>query len=565
MTFKSATSGSRRALALSAPALTVCFVTGFLIFRLIFHRRDARSKRLKVSSARPSTRTRGRGRLAAACARTRRDLYERSPAIYWTDFLLSIAGAWGLAAVYFLAPPWSAIQLAAFVLSAVLFLRAGTFMHELVHLRRGQMPWFGRAWNLLQGIPLLMPWIMYRNHADHHSTRLFGTPADAEYLPLASSPAARDPQVPGADSRDAALHGDPVRHPRAAVRLSPRPARVGADRRLRGGREPVLSQALPAAGREAPDDRRGALLRLPVYDRCARVCGYDHRHAPAEGLPAAGVRDGPELGADPGGARFWQSRRPDDACRTDERFHQHHRPDLADDLPVPGGSALSRAASPVPGAAIPQPGEGASAPDRAICRRMRRTTRPPGRISLRSSPNSGVPRDGPRARTPPCRDGIRNPAALERNRTDGITGTGGDRGGGAGVVPGRQSAKFHGREQPARRARDRARKGARRRSHRGRPSRAFRGRARRGARARRAARVRAGRRRHGAGDRRPPGPARARVRDAATAGPRRRPDQPDGRRPAWQRFGAEETGVRADPLGPRPGRRLRAANIATRS
>lgn len=117
------------------------------------------------------------------------DLYERSPVVYWTDFLLSIVGAWVQAVIYFLAPPWSAVQLAAFVLSAVLFLRAGTFMHELVHLRRGQMPWFGRAWNLLHGIPLLMPWIMYRNHADHHSTRLFGTPADAEYLPLASSPA----------------------------------------------------------------------------------------------------------------------------------------------------------------------------------------------------------------------------------------------------------------------------------------------------------------------------------------------------------------------------------------
>ena len=116
------------------------------------------------------------------------DLYERSPLIYWTDFLLSIGGAWGLAAVYFLAPPWSLLQAAAFVLSAMLFLRAGTFMHELVHLPRRQMAWFGRAWNLLQGIPLLMPWILYRNHADHHNTRLFGTPADAEYIPLASSP-----------------------------------------------------------------------------------------------------------------------------------------------------------------------------------------------------------------------------------------------------------------------------------------------------------------------------------------------------------------------------------------
>lgn len=116
------------------------------------------------------------------------DLYERSPLIYWTDFTLCIGAAWGLAAIYLLAPTWSVMQVAALVLSAVLFLRTGTFMHELVHLPRQQMIWFGRAWNLLQGIPFLMPWILYRNHADHHSTRNFGTPADGEYLPLASSP-----------------------------------------------------------------------------------------------------------------------------------------------------------------------------------------------------------------------------------------------------------------------------------------------------------------------------------------------------------------------------------------
>lgn len=116
------------------------------------------------------------------------DLYQPSIAVYWTDLLLSLAGAWGLAAVYFIAPAWSPIQIAAFVFSAVLFYRAGTFMHELVHQQRPQFVWFGRAWNLLLGIPLLFPWILYRNHADHHNARLFGTPADAEYLPLRSAP-----------------------------------------------------------------------------------------------------------------------------------------------------------------------------------------------------------------------------------------------------------------------------------------------------------------------------------------------------------------------------------------
>jgi fatty acid desaturase len=117
------------------------------------------------------------------------DLNRRSPLIYWTDLLLSATAAWSLAAVYFVvAPPWSTLQLAAFLAASVMFFRAGTFIHELVHMPPGQMVWFGRVWNALIGIPLLMPWVLYRNHISHHSVKDFGTPEDGEYLPLASSP-----------------------------------------------------------------------------------------------------------------------------------------------------------------------------------------------------------------------------------------------------------------------------------------------------------------------------------------------------------------------------------------
>lgn len=116
------------------------------------------------------------------------DLYQRSPLIYWADFLLSIGVAWGLTAVYFTAPTWSAAQILSFLGASILFFRSGTFIHELVHMPPNQMNWFGRIWNLLMGIPLLAPWIMYRNHVDHHSARYFGTPDDGEYLPLAASP-----------------------------------------------------------------------------------------------------------------------------------------------------------------------------------------------------------------------------------------------------------------------------------------------------------------------------------------------------------------------------------------
>lgn len=116
------------------------------------------------------------------------DLYRRSPLIYWTDLLLSAGAGWALVAVYFTAPAWSAAQLVAFVAASLLLYRAGTFMHELVHLPADQLRGFGPVWNLIVGVPLLAPWIFYRNHVDHHSAKSFGTPEDGEYLPLAVSP-----------------------------------------------------------------------------------------------------------------------------------------------------------------------------------------------------------------------------------------------------------------------------------------------------------------------------------------------------------------------------------------
>jgi fatty acid desaturase len=116
------------------------------------------------------------------------DLQRRSPLLYWTDFLISGAAAWTLAILFFRSPGWGPMALLAMLGSAILFYRAGTFIHEIVHFREGELTWFARVWNLGMGIPFLMPWIIYRNHVDHHSVRYFGTPDDGEYLPLAAAP-----------------------------------------------------------------------------------------------------------------------------------------------------------------------------------------------------------------------------------------------------------------------------------------------------------------------------------------------------------------------------------------
>ena len=117
------------------------------------------------------------------------DLQKRSAAIYWTDFLLSAGAAWALAFYWFLTPISHPLAWAALLGSAILFFRAGTFIHEIIHFRPGELSWFARAWNMAMGVPLLMPWILYKNHVEHHSVRYFGTPEDGEYLPLAAAPA----------------------------------------------------------------------------------------------------------------------------------------------------------------------------------------------------------------------------------------------------------------------------------------------------------------------------------------------------------------------------------------
>jgi fatty acid desaturase len=117
-----------------------------------------------------------------------RDLFEPNPTIYWTDFLLSL----GVGAGCFFASR----QLVSFpILAALLALvacfgyyRSALFIHELTHLRGDGFRGFRIAWNLLCGIPFLMPSFLYYTHLSHHARKHYGTSDDGEYLPLATRP-----------------------------------------------------------------------------------------------------------------------------------------------------------------------------------------------------------------------------------------------------------------------------------------------------------------------------------------------------------------------------------------
>lgn len=142
---------------------------------------------LKSNPARPAETPGERERIRQAQGLVT-DLFDRRPGLYWLDFLVTATISWSLTAVYFVAEPFSVPQLVALPLAAVGFYRAGTFIHEIVHFRSGEMVGFRHAWNLLLGFPLLTPWVLYRNHIGHHSRAEFGTPKDGEYLPLAAAP-----------------------------------------------------------------------------------------------------------------------------------------------------------------------------------------------------------------------------------------------------------------------------------------------------------------------------------------------------------------------------------------
>jgi fatty acid desaturase len=117
-----------------------------------------------------------------------KDLFTPRPAIYWADFLLSaIGGMTCFTLVRRVLTPWSLAQGVAFVACCLLFYRAVLFTHELTHMRAGTFRNFRIAWNLLCGIPCLIPSFMYYTHVDHHMRKHFGTEHDGEYLPLGTT------------------------------------------------------------------------------------------------------------------------------------------------------------------------------------------------------------------------------------------------------------------------------------------------------------------------------------------------------------------------------------------
>lgn len=137
-----------------------------------------------VTKQRAMARADDKAMLKAAADLTR-DLNVARPSIYWADLIGSaLLGYAGLFAAIFAGSTLLAV--AAGIVAGLALYRAGSFIHELTHVKPNAVPGFRLVWNLIVGIPLLVPSFMYEGvHNQHHAKRYYGTVNDPEYLPLA--------------------------------------------------------------------------------------------------------------------------------------------------------------------------------------------------------------------------------------------------------------------------------------------------------------------------------------------------------------------------------------------
>jgi len=132
-----------------------------------------------------SARVKDDATMLKVAANLTRDLNVPSARTYWADMLSSaLLGYAGLFGAMFLRPAWVAVI--AGLVGVLALYRAGSFIHELTHIKKGAVKGFRFVWNLIVGVPMMIPSFMYEGvHNQHHAKRYYGTVDDPEYLPLA--------------------------------------------------------------------------------------------------------------------------------------------------------------------------------------------------------------------------------------------------------------------------------------------------------------------------------------------------------------------------------------------
>lgn len=119
-----------------------------------------------------------------AAADLTRALNAPRPAIYWADLIASATIGYAALAGAILTGGWLAFGLG--VVAMLALYRGGSMIHEVSHIKHAALPGFRLGWNLIIGIPMLVPSFLYEGvHNLHHARTRYGTAEDPEYLPLA--------------------------------------------------------------------------------------------------------------------------------------------------------------------------------------------------------------------------------------------------------------------------------------------------------------------------------------------------------------------------------------------
>jgi fatty acid desaturase len=120
-----------------------------------------------------------------AAANLTRDLNAPRSSIFWADMLGSALLGYAAFFIAMFVRPTS-IAVVWGVIAILALYRAGSFIHELTHIKKGAVKGFRFVWNLIVGVPMLVPSFMYEGvHNQHHAKLYYGTVDDPEYLPLA--------------------------------------------------------------------------------------------------------------------------------------------------------------------------------------------------------------------------------------------------------------------------------------------------------------------------------------------------------------------------------------------
>jgi fatty acid desaturase len=120
-----------------------------------------------------------------AAAELTRDLVKPRPGIYWADLIGSALVGYGALAVAIVAGS-TALAIVAGVIAVLALYRGMSMIHELTHVKHAALPGFRAGWNVLIGVPMMIPSFMYEGvHNLHHAKTRYGTSEDPEYLPLA--------------------------------------------------------------------------------------------------------------------------------------------------------------------------------------------------------------------------------------------------------------------------------------------------------------------------------------------------------------------------------------------